>query len=238
MGPPKREVFLLSKNMTKEADLPILFDKSEFVRINFADKRGRIVGGTNPFVCYVNTPTPQINLPAVTSSLLEQLDQRRSQAFEWAQRWDKSVVAISPIGQAQCVLLPDGDPKGKNFIPVQTTSKFDAVPAVTAMPQVGQLEVAINDKPTTVDGFLITFCHMVNEAIWDTSLKIGQGVVGFAQYCKGLDAVIESGFVTKLKPEADLIKQKINNPDTAIRIYGSGVNAAVPTIMGTVTRFK
>lgn len=205
------------------------------IQQSFAEKKGRESFGQNPFTCYINIDSPMPNLPLLTASFLDQLVENSEQAFRWASKWDKSVISISPTNELGCVFLLGDDLKGKNFVPVSTTLKREPSDLLKNMPE-GQLAfIGMNNKPTTVDGFLISYFHLVNELIWDRAcVASGEKTVNLVTYRKALEEVTNGGFTVGVISETEIVQAKKADPRISVRIYGSNVNSSVPQIMGAV----
>jgi hypothetical protein len=213
-------------------------DRESFIEANFMDKKGRDGSLRNPFTCYINIGSPGPNLPLLTASFLEQLQQNRDYAFIWASRWDKSIVSVAPKFESGCVFLSDGDVLAKNFLIVSTTKLIDQATLLSQMPPAGEYTIGINDQPTTIDAFLISYFHMLNELIWDLTVKKSDNQkLTVASYSDAIDYVTRVGFSIMLMPEAEIIATK-NNTDVSVRIYGSQVNPYVPKILGLVKKNK
>lgn len=218
---------------------PPLTDKEAFIKTQFAEKKGRPTFGDNPYTCYISINTPEPNLPYLTASLLIELSKDKSAARTWTERWDKSIMCIAPNNVVGCTLMRGDDLEGKKYLPVSTSKVIDTDKLVAQMPEGNGMTLAINEKPMTTDAFLISYFHMVNEAIWTEALKIqGDENVRLASYSQALDQIMTDGFSVKLMSDEEIILAKLSNEDTDVRIYGSHRNEYVPQIMGAVLRDK
>ncbi len=223
--------------MEKQPNLSLLSEKEELILAVFSEKKGREVHALNPYTCYVNIGSPTPDLAVLTASMLEELERKPFEAKVWASRWDKSIISVSAGGKPGCSLLRDDDLRGKSFVAVSTTKLVNSAELLCQMPT-GELGfIGINDRPTTVDGFLISYFHMVNELIWDLALEQSSGeYVDLNGYGKALQLVIEKGFSVGLVSEEEIIELKKLDPKTTIRIYGSKKSKFVPEILGAIIK--
>ena len=211
--------------------------KELVIRESFADKKGRSDSNVSPYTCYIKINSPEPDLQSLTASMLESLMEDTSIAYVWALNWDKSIVSVSTGAGSFCNLLPTGDKRGKSFVPVSTIRPIDSSGMLLNFPE-GDLGVlAINDQPQTVDAFLISYFHLLNELIWDITIsKSASGKPTRTCYEQALELVAAEGFMTCVMPEEEIILTKQKNPSTSLRIYGSQVNRFVPKILGAVIR--
>lgn len=223
--------------MEKLPNTIISNERESLIREAFAEKKGREVGAPNPFTCYISIDSLCPNLARLTASLLETLDKDRFESFRWAQRWDKSIIAVAPGRETGCHLLKGEDLRGKMFVPVSTTRKIEAGGLLADIPVGEGALVVLNSQPMTLDAFMISYFHMVNELIWDTALSESEtGKVSSKSYGKALEIVMERGFAVTLGSEAEILEMKQREPKTSLRIYGSRVNNLVPEVMGAVIK--
>lgn len=223
--------------MEREAKLHQLqVDREAFIKSVYAEKKGREVNGKNPFTCYVAINSPKPSLPLLTASLLEELAAHPYEAYYWTLRWDKSVISVSPGSIQGCMLLHEDDPRAKAYVPVSTTKPINSTQLIQDMPPGNLGIICINDQPMTVDSFLITYFHMVNELAWDIARLNQDGKVDIKSYTSAVDAITSEGFSIQLMPEEEIILKKLNDPTTSVRIYGSKVNPFVPEIMGAIMK--
>jgi len=223
--------------MKQEKELINQSAKDLVIRESFADKKGRVESTVNPFTCYISINSPTPDLKILTASMLDVLLDDISNAYVWALNWDKSIVSVSSGPGSFCSLLPTGDKRGKGFVPVSTTRTIDGSELLIGFPQ-GKLGfLVVNDQPQTIDGFLISYFHIVNELIWDLALaKSVTKKPSKINYSDALNQVANEGFVFCTMPEAEIIAAKQNRPETSVRVYGSQVNKFVPQILGAVIR--
>lgn len=223
--------------MKQEKEVLNLSAKELVIRESFADKKGRVESSDNPFTCYINISSPMPDIKSLTASMLEVLMDDVSSAYVWALNWDKSIVSVSTGSGSFCNLLPTGDKRGKSFVPVSTTRTMDGSGLLMDFPE-GRLGLlAINDQPQTIDAFLISYFHILNELIWDLALT--KSIVpkpSKINYSDALNQVASEGFSACILPEGEIIAIKQNRPETSIRVYGSQVNKFVPQILGAVIR--
>ncbi len=223
--------------MEIETKIPILSEREAFIKAAYAEKKGRDTDSQSIFTCYVNIDCPTPNLPVLTASMLDELSKNHFEAYSWASKWDKSIISIAPDSKLGCIFLRDDDSKGKIFVPVSTTKIVDTVEMLKTMPEGELAFIGINDQPTTIDAFLISYFHMVNELIWDIALKQqGSGKIEIRSYIKALEEVMARGFSIGSISEEEIVKAKKQKPDTSTRIYGSKVNPYVPQIMGVIIK--
>lgn len=223
--------------MNIEKDKQLLSEKELVIRESFADKKGRSDSSVSPYTCYIKINSPEPDMQSLTASLLESLMEDTSNAYIWAMNWDKSIISVSSGSSSFCSLIPTGDQRGKNFVPVSTTRPIDANRLLNGFPE-GKLGLlAINSQSQTTDAFLISYFHMVNELIWDIALsKSVSGKPTRVCYEQALELVADQGFMVCVMPEEEIILRKQRNPTTSLRIYGSQVNRFVPQILGAVIR--
>lgn len=221
--------------MEKQPKTPLLGEKESFIKAMYTEKKGRDVYASNPYTCYINIDSPEPNLAILTASLLDELLANKYQAFTWSSIWDKSIVSTSASKKSGCVLLTSDDAMGKMFVPVSTSRIIDSSSLISNMPTGELAFVGINDQETTIDGFLISYFHMVNEFVWDIAYKQA-GRSDISSYIKALDLVAEKGFSVGLMSEDQIIQAKKQNSDTAVRIYGSNQNRFVPQILGAIIK--
>lgn len=223
--------------MERSNQVSILNNKEAFIEAVYAEKKGRDTYSPGIFTCYINIDCPLPRLPSLTALMLEELSNNNFEACEWASKWDKSIISIAPDNKSGCVFLRDDDPKGKIFVPVLTTKTLDVSPLLESMPEGELAFIGINNQPMTIDAFLITYFHMVNELIWDTAIKQQGGrKVEVRNYIRALEEVMEKGFSVGLISEEEIIRIKTQKPNTSVRIYGSKVNPYVPQIMGAIIK--
>lgn len=216
----------------------IKIDAKELViRESFAEKKGRSEGSVNPFTCYININSPEPDLQRLTASMLEILMEDISNAYVWALNWDKSIVSVSSGLGDFCSLIPTGDKRGKNFVPVSTVRNIDGSKLLRDFPEGNLGLLAVNEKSKTTDAFLISYFHMINELIWDLALsKSTTTRPSKINYADALNQVVSDGFLPCVLPESEIIAMKQNQPKTSVRVYGSKVNKFVPQILGAVIR--
>lgn len=209
-------------------------NREVFIKFAYADKKGRDIASPNPFTMYINIGSSYPDLPFLTASLLQELAKNPDDSKTWASRWDKSIIAVAANSTNYCDFLPNYDSKGKSYIPVKTKGIIDSSVLLSTMPKSNGPFIGINNMQTTTDGFLISYFHMVNELLWDKAIEKGNGSVDTESYLASLNEVMVEGFSVGLLSEDEMIKAKILNPGTSMRIYGSRVNPFVPEIMGVI----
>lgn len=206
-----------------------------FIAKIFAEKKGREVNTTSSFTGFVTIDSPLPDLRELTASMLSELTKSPKNSMEWARNWDKSIISIAPGNQLGFSLLPTFDKSSKSFIPVATTRAIDSLSLISNMPESGDVVVAVNAFPMTIDAFLISYFHLVNEYIWDrAAVESNSQRVTLSDYEKALNFVCEKGFSVGLLTEAEIMKAKSKDPLTSVRVYGSNVNSDVPRIMGAI----
>lgn len=220
--------------MEKPSNTPLL-EREAIIQAAYAEKKGRESFGPNPFTCYVRINSPRPDLAGLTASLIEELATKKSEAYIWTKEWDKSVVSVAPSRVTGCVLLAADDPKGKLMVPVSTTKAMVTAEMMARMPEGEIATIGINEVPMTIDAFLITYFHLVNELIWDVAMTQSGGTrVNARGYGLAVDLVSARGFSVGLVSEEQMLEIKKAEPRTTMRIYGSKVNKFVPQIMGIV----
>jgi hypothetical protein len=223
--------------MENQTERAFINERKAFIEAAYAEKKGREVNVENPYVCYINLDSSSPYLPSLTASLLETLEGSVFEACSWTGKWDKSIISIAPDGKAGCAFMRSDDLHGKVFVPVSTTKVINPEEFLKTMPKGDLAFIGINNQPMTIDSFLITYFHMVNELIWDTAIKVqGQGRVNPSSYGEALRMVIANGFEVGLVSETEIIQTKKQDPDTSVRIYGSNVNRFVPEILGAIIK--
>ena len=214
-----------------------MFDRSTLIKEAFEAKNSREMYGENPYTCYINIDSPMPDLALITASLLEHLQENPLEAYLWTKSWDKSIVALNPKESVGCHLLQRTDSRGKLFVPVMTTTPVETERLIKVLPEGELATIAVNEDARTIDAFLICYLHLVNELIWDlTMIEAKEGKLSAKTYKFAVEQVIEKGFVTAVMAEEEILMAKIENPNTSLRIYGSGVNKYVPQIMGAVIK--
>lgn len=227
----------MSKHMEILSKIPSLGSREAFIKAVYADTKGREVDSPNSFTCYVAIDSPTPNLGILTASMLDVIYGNIQNAYVWAAGWDKSIISIAPNNQLACVLLSDDDPAAKNFAPVSTTKTVDKFGLIKNLPDGDLAVIKINDKPMTIDAFLIVYFHMVNELIWSlTRVFQSLGQIQTKGYSAAVNQVMDRGYGVILACEEEIIQEKIQNSNISMRIYGSKVNPYVPQIMGTVNK--
>ncbi|CAN5321745.1 hypothetical protein BH10PAT1_BH10PAT1_6650 [soil metagenome] len=218
-------------------NLSVTDKRAAFIQANYAEKKGRGVGLKSNMTCYISIDSPFPNLPYTTALMLEELSLNKDDAFIWTRDWDKSIISVAPDNKLRCDFLEDSDLKRKTFAPVSTTKVTDVQQLLNDLPQGELAVIKMNSQPTTIDAFLISYFHMVNQLIWDTAIAIERNVnVTRKSYSQALDLVMNRGFSTGIANDTEIIMAQTEDPDVSVRIYGSNVNKFVPQIMGAIIK--
>ncbi len=202
------------------------------------DQKGRLSSG--PYALYVALNSPRPNLADLTESIFETLADDCIRSENWSKTWGKLVICVRPGGKAECVLGEVNDEDNKIYVPVATTQKLpeqDLQQMIDTVPQ-GRLRLLLlNNQPTTIEGFLISYLHMVDEMIWEIYRQKRLTVERknyIPIYQQVLDLVAKERFSIKLASEEEILGLKKADPQISVRLYGSMVNKDVPKVLGAV----
>ena len=219
------------KTITKE-------EKLEMIGQIWKDQKGRLSNG--PHALYVALDSPRPNLADLTDSVLEALSNDVIGAENWSKTWGRLVVCVRPGGRAECVLGGVNDEDNKIYVPVVTTQKLSSEQLqqmVDTAPQGGLRLVMLNNQLTTIEAFLISYLHMIDEMIWEMYRQSRLAVERkdyISIYKQVLDLVARERFLVKLSSEEEILSIKKNDPEVSVRLYGSMVNKDVPKVLGGV----
>lgn len=220
------------ENLSDEALLKLIWD----------DKNGR-AQRLPRFGLFVALDNPKPNLAVTTKRLLQALLENPDYSQEWAETWGKVVVCVGPAGKLQCILREESDDKNRSLIKLESNSLLSPADLITDFPQGKGATIVLNSQPTTVEAFIISYVHMVDELIWTLcQKKLRQNPVvdhypatnRYLRYSQALQEVIESGFNIKVADTKQILDLKRNNLNISVRLYGSKVNKQVPSVMGAV----
>ncbi|OGD81338.1 hypothetical protein A2572_02355 [Candidatus Collierbacteria bacterium RIFOXYD1_FULL_40_9] len=216
-----------------------LLNKEKLISEAYAEKKGRELFGDNLFTCFAVVDSPQPDLSTLTLSLLSMLKEKTSEAFLWTKQWDKTIVSIASGQKSGCYLLDSQDNRGKLFVPVATNKLVDSAEIASQLPKGELATIAINSAPMTIEAFIISYFHMVNELVWDVTIANSVNEeVNESAYRYAVDAVSLFGFDLSLLPETELLKIRKKDPSVSLRVYGSKVNKYVPEVIGAVIKKK
>lgn len=204
-------------------------DKEILIQTIWNDKKGKS-DKEAPFALYVALDSPRPNLSSLTDSMFEALQGDISGAREWAKTWGRTVICVGPGCKQECILGLVADDKNKRFVPVRTTQILDAEKLEQLILPVeggSMATIVLNSQPTTIEAFLISYIHMVDELIWDNFLAQGS-------YSEAVQSVKDKRFSLTLASEDAILSQRMANPAVSVRLYGSKVNKNVPRVMGGI----
>lgn len=216
-------------------------EKEALIQSIFFDKKGRS-DGPAPYGLYVTLATPRPDLSQLTELMLGSLlkPQEPFMAEEWARTWGRVIVCVGPGGNFDVFLDRVAKEENKRFVPVNTTqklSKNELTQLVDGMFEGRAGTILLNNEPTTIEAFLITYVHMIDEFIWDiyrNNLRISGKQNSVALYKEAVDFVRKYGFSVRMTSEDEILVTKVANSDAQVRLYGSQVNKDVPRVMGAV----
>ena len=206
--------------------------KEELIQNIWNDKKGK-ENGRAPYALYVALDSPRPNLEILTDSMFKVLSENTYEAPRWAETFGRAVICVGPGNNLECVLGEVKDDRSKRFVPVQTTEilNLEDMERLTSPIKTGSMaEIVLNSQPMTIEAFLISYVHMVDELIWELFRKS-------FRYGPSLKRVIDSGFTVSLGSEEEILTAKVEDPTVSVRLYGSGVNKNVPKVIGGI-KFK
>ncbi|MEK7497467.1 MAG: hypothetical protein AAB656_00940 [Patescibacteria group bacterium] len=219
--------------MSKETkNISISEEEKEFLLTEAWENKKDKVDIDGSLALYVSVASPNPNLfltSSITIQMLEALSASPQQAEEWSRTWGRVVVCIKPGFEQMCLLGEISDPKNKLFIPLKTKQKFAPTEIIGGFPNGDLAQIVINSQPTTIEAFLISYVHIVDELIWEHFRSSGS-----SDYPGALQSVISSGFSLVSACEDEILFQKKGNPLMSLRLYGSMVNKDVPRVMGGI----
>lgn len=205
-------------------------EKETFIQNIWTDKKGKS-DGPAPFGLYIALDSPRPNLEHLTNSVLRVLSENTNDAHLWARTWGRVVICVAPGGKPQCNLNYIDDPESKRYVPVQTTQILDTSEVARLISPItkGSLAtIVLNNQPTTIEAFLISYIHMVDELIWEIFRARK------TRYSEVVKKVMSDRFSICLGTEDQILSTKMSNPTVSVRLYGSGVNKNVPKVMGGI----
>lgn len=224
--------------MEKEPKIITEEEKLQMIGGIWKDQKGRLPSG--PYTLYVALDSPRSNLLVLTDSMLKALADDLIKAENWSKTWGRLVICVRPGGSAECILREGNDDDNKKYVPVATTQKLsteELQEQVDTLPQGRLRMIMLNNQPTTIEAFLISYLHLVDEMIWEMYRKSRQVVERreyISVYKQVLDQITKDRFLVKLASEEEILMVKKNNPQTPIRLYGSMANKDVPKVLGAV----
>lgn len=214
-------------------------EKQTLIGQIWSDHRGR--RDTNrSYALYVSLDSPSPDLDEITKKMLGVLLKSPSFSLDWAEDWGRVVVCVGPGSELGCRLAHTKDDASKKFIPVQTTRKLEKSEVedlLNPLPRGRSGLVLLNDQQTTIEGFLISYIHMIDELIWDiyrSVLNVGDKQNWPTLYADSVRLVQQNGFFAQLASEDEILLTRVANDRAKVRLYGSGVNKDVPKVMGVV----
>jgi hypothetical protein len=208
-----------------------LEEQEQLISKLWVDKKGK-KDTPSPHALYIALSTPRPNLSVITAETLAALAEDPFVAEYWAKTWGRVVVCVGPTGKSECLLADTREDISKRFIPVKTTQKLpeeELLNLVKVLPTGNLGEITLNNRSTTIEAFLISYIHLVDEFIWElyrSGIRPSYGQV--------TNLVCEEGFSVRLGSGHDILLNKVNNPTASVRLYGSGVNPDVSKVMGGI----
>lgn len=191
------------------------------------DKRGRINSNAQ-LALYVTLDCPMPDFARIKEAMLAELLKSPSTGFNWAEDWGRVVVCVGPGGSLGTTLSSTKEERIKRFVPVHTNRKLvkEQMQDLLSSLSRGELgTILINSESTTIEAFLISYVHMLDEAIWELYRS---GI----SYRKAVEMAQEKGFQVKLATEEEILLAKVGDDRIPVRLYGSNVNRDVQCIMG------
>lgn len=185
---------------------------------------------------YIALDSAKPDLKVLTKGLLEALS-ASDRALDWTRHYGRVMVGINNQLETECVLLNDHNEKTRNYTTLRTTALIEPRELVQALPEGSLAEILINEQPTTAEGLVITYAHLIDELVLDTYrtiLERNSDTDPAVAYREAVSLIMQSGFSVRTASTEEILQTKKTDPRTSIRVYGSGVNKEVPQIMGAV----
>lgn len=223
--------------MEKEQKIITEEEKLQMIGEIWKDQKERSSSG--PYALYMAIDSPRPNLGSLTDSILETLSNDISRAENWSRTWGRLVICVRPGGTFESTLGDIDDEDNKIYVPIVTTQGLsiqERQQLIDTLPQ-GRLRlIMLNDQPTTIEAFLISYLHMVDEMIWEIyrQNRRGSEKKHITIFKEVLDLVAEERFSVALGSEEEILMAKKTNPQVSVRLYGSMVNKNVPKVLGIV----
>lgn len=221
-------------------EIPAVFinglEKEALIQRIWVDKGGRVDRGWG-LALYVALDSPRPNLAQITDMMLDRLAEDSSTGFSWAEDWGRVVVCVAPGAGLNCVLGDMNNNESKKFVPVHTVQKLDAQDMqnlLSVLPEGKLGTILINNQPTTIEAFLISYLHMLDQAIWGIARSDVNSRGRTASYKDAVDLVRSQGFSIRLASEEEILLARFLDARVSVRLYGSGVNKDVSRVMGAV----
>lgn len=212
-------------------------EKEALIQRIWEDKGGR-VDRNRSLAMYISLDSPKPDLTEITRGVIGKLSENSVLGFNWAEDWGRVVICVGPGGRLDCILGDTNEDKNKRFVPVHTTrqlSSSEMQELVDQVPGGNAGIIMLNNQPSTIEAFLISYVHMVDQLIWSiyrNLLQDNQEKNPADLYRKAMELVKHSGFSTRLASEDEILASSLNDPKISVRLYGSGVNRDVPRVMG------
>lgn len=216
-------------------------NKEALIQSIWEDRKERVDNSARAL--YVALSSPEPDLKRLTALCLDELSKKsNAKALErWARGWDRVVICVGPGGVDSCNLGLINDDKSKSYVPVATTRQVDPENFLRQMPEGKLGTILLNNNPTTIEGFLISYIHMLNQLIWDIYLsKLREAGLDQSPqlYIDAVEEVKDKGFCVATASEDEILSARALDERVSVRLYGSGVNKDVSKVMGAIIPSK
>lgn len=211
----------------------VLLEKERTVLLEslWLEHRGR--SGEGSLALYVALGSPRPNLDSLTQKMFVALSEYPNSQY-WASTFGRVLICVRPGCIEECVLGRVKDIKNKMYVPISTTRKLsfqELQQLVEPFPGGSEGTIVMNNQPATIEAFLISYIHMLDELIWDIYRNDSRAE---RRYSQALEFVRQNRFSVTFGSEDEILQLRMINPRVPVRLYGSGVNRDVPRVMGGI----
>ena len=118
------------------------------------------------YALYISLGTPRVQLGDLTRTVLNGLMMSDSETvLGWMRHYDKTIICVGgSAGSAN--LIRTSDKKAKAYYPISTTKMIRPIDFISELPKGETGTIYINERSTTIEAWLMTCLHMLNELSW------------------------------------------------------------------------